>query len=234
VYTISQIIEILKANANPHALEGMARYGINTHQTLGIAMPALRRIARQVGKDHDLAQQVWESGMHEARILAALIDKPEQVTEAQMEHWVKDFDSWDVCDQVCSNLFDRTPYAYSKALQWSQREDVFVKRAGFTLMAALAVHDKLVPQEKFRQFFPTILQAATDERNYVKKAVSWALRGIGKRSHDLNEEAIHVAEEIAKLDSRTAHWIASEARRELTSEKVQHRLRLQSKTTANA
>jgi 3-methyladenine DNA glycosylase AlkD len=233
MYTVSQIIEILQANANPHALEGMARYGINTHHTLGIAMPTLRKLARQIGKDHALAQQVWESGMHEARILAALIDVPEQVTEEQMEHWAADFDSWDVCDQVCSNLFDRTSLAYTKALEWSQREEEFVKRAGFTLMAALAVHDKKVTEDMFRQFFPAIRQAVTDERNYVKKAVNWALRQIGKRSPELNAEAIHIADEIAQLDSKTARWIASDARRELTSEKIQRRLGPQSETSAN-
>lgn len=234
MYTVSQIIEILLANANPHAREGMARYGINTHHTLGIAIPALRKIARQVGKDHLLALQVWESGMHEARILAAFIDVPEQVSEAQMEHWASDFDSWDVCDQVCSNLFDRTPFAYKKALEWSQREEEFVKRAGFTLMAALAVHDKKASSEKFRQFFPAILHAATDERNFVKKAVNWALRQIGKRNPELNAEAIHIAEEIARIESKTARWIASDAWRELSSEKVQRRLGPQSKTSANA
>jgi 3-methyladenine DNA glycosylase AlkD len=234
MYTTSQIIEMLAAHANPHALEGMAHYGINTQNTLGIAMPTIRKLARQIGKDHQLALQVWESGMHEARILAAFIDLPEQVTEEQMERWAGDFDSWDVCDQVCSNLFDRTSYAYSKALQWSQREEEFVKRAGFTLMAALAVHDKKAPAEKIRQFFPAIRQAATDERNYVKKAVNWALRQIGKRSAELNAEAIQVAEEIARIDSKTARWIASDARHELTSEKTRRRLEARSGKPANA
>jgi 3-methyladenine DNA glycosylase AlkD len=228
MYTASQILEMLKANANPHALEGMKRYGISTQNTLGIAIPTLRKIARQIGKDHRLALQLWESGVHEARILAALIDKPEQVSETQMDQWAKDFDSWDVCDQVCSNLFDRTPYAYKKALQWSKREEEFVRRAGFTMMAALVVHDKKAAAENFRQFFPAILQAATDERNYVKKAVNWALRQIGKRNFELNEEAIRVAEEIARIESTSARWIASDARRELTSEAIQNRLRKRS------
>jgi 3-methyladenine DNA glycosylase AlkD len=233
MYTVSQIIEILSAHANPNALEGMARYGISTQNTLGIAIPTLRKIAGQIGKDHLLALQLWESGMHEGRILAAFIDLPGQVSEAQMDHWVEDFDSWDVCDQVCSCLFDRTPYAYTKALQWSQREEEFVRRAGFTMMAALAVHDKKAPDEKFRQFFPAILQAATDERNYVKKAVNWALRQIGKRNLELNAEAIQVAEEIARIESKAARWIASDARRELTSSKIQHRLGARSRKPEN-
>lgn len=230
MYTVAQIIELLKANANPHALEGMARYGISTQNTLGIAIPTLRKIARQIGKDHQLALQLWESGVHEARILAAFIDSPQQVTEAQMDHWAGDFDSWDVCDQVCSNLFDRTPTAYAKALQWSQREEEFVRRAGFTLMAALAVHDKRAPAENFRQFFPAIMQAATDDRNYVKKAVNWALRQIGKRNLELNRDAIQVAEEIARMESKSARWIASDARRELTSREIQTRLRMRAKS----
>lgn len=225
MYTVSQIITILESQANPNALEGMRRYGISTQNTLGISIPILRKIARQIGKDHQLALQLWESGIHEARILAAFIDIPEQVTESQMDQWAIDFDSWDVCDQVCSNLFDRTPYAYTKALQWSQGGEEFVRRAGFTLMAALAVHDKKAPAGNFRQFFPAIIQAATDERNYVKKAVNWALRQIGKRNLELNGEAIQVAEKIASIESKSARWIASDARRELTSEKIQSRLR---------
>lgn len=151
------------------------------------------------------------------------------VTDAQMERWVSGFDSWDACAQVCSNLFDRTPYAYSKALQWSYRDEEFVKRAGFVLMAALAVHDKNTPSIKFMQFFPVILEAVTDDRNYVKKAVSWTLRQISKRSPELNAKA---KTEISEVDSKTAYWIAFDALRELTSEKIKNRLHPQPKTSA--
>ena len=211
--------------ANPANVAGMARYGINPENTLGISIPALRAIAKEIGKDHDLAQELWASGVHEARILAAFIDDPKQVTEAQMEQWVADFDSWDVCDQVCGNLFDRTAYAYPKALDWSSREEEFVKRAGFALMAWLPVHDKKARDEQFEIFFPAILRASTDGRNYVRKAVNWALRNIGKRNRALNQRAIATAQKIARIDSKTAHWIASDALKELTSLAIQSRLK---------
>jgi 3-methyladenine DNA glycosylase AlkD len=220
-----QVLEKLKALANPEAVEGMAHYGINPDNTYGISIPALRELAKQIGVDHRLAEQLWKTGIHEARILAAFIADPKKLTEAQMEAWVQDFDSWDVCDQVCSNLFDRTRLAYQKAAEWSGREPEFVRRAGFTLMAALAVHDKAAKDSTFTPFFPLIVAAATDERNYVKKAVNWALRGLGKRNLALNERAIQTAQQIQKLDDRTARWIASDALRELTSDAVQVRLR---------
>jgi 3-methyladenine DNA glycosylase AlkD len=146
------------------------------------------------------------------------------VTDAQMESWVKDFDSWDVCDQCCSNLFDKTKFAHQKAVEWSKREETFVKRAGFTLMATLAVHDKTAVDEEFLKFLSVIKDGSVDNRNFVKKAVNWALRQIGKRNHNLNEMAIKVAEEIQQINSKSARWIASDAIRELTSEAVQNRL----------
>jgi 3-methyladenine DNA glycosylase AlkD len=223
--SVEEILEQLQALANPANVAGMARYGINPANTLGISMPTLRQIARQVGKDHLLAGGLWASRVHEARILASLLDEPRQVTEAQMEAWVEDFDSWDVCDQVCSNLFDKTPYAYQKAVDWSGRSQEFVRRAAFTLMAALASHDKKAPDERFAPFFPLIVGAASDERNFVKKAVNWALRGLGKRSPGLNRQAIETARQIQGIDSRAARWVAADALRELTSAKVQERLR---------
>lgn len=211
--------------ANPANVAGMARYGINPANTLGISIPALRSMAKEIGKDHVLAQELWASGIHEARILAAFIDDPRQVTEAQMEQWVEDFDSWDVCDQVCGNLFDRTPFAYQKALEWTGREEEYVKRAGFALMAWLAVHDKKAGDERFEIFFPAIILQSTDARNYVRKAVNWALRNIGKRNRSLNQRSIETAQEIDRIDSKTAHWIASDALKELTSLAVQSRLK---------
>ena len=210
-----EILKQLKSLRNPHNVAGMARFGINPRNTLGVSIPQLRGIARHAGKDHRLARELWASGIHEARILAALVDDPARVTEAQMERWVKDFDSWDVCDQVCSNLFDKTAYAHRKAVAWSKRDEEFVKRAGFVLMAALAVHDKSAPDAAFRKFLPLITRGATDERNFVKKAVNWALRQIGKRNAALNRAASATAREIQRIDSRAARWVAADALREL-------------------
>jgi 3-methyladenine DNA glycosylase AlkD len=202
----------------------MVRFGINPKNTYGISMPVIRKMAKEIGKDHRLALKLWQSGIHEARILAGLTDKPQKVTEKQMEAWVKDFDSWDVCDQVCGNLFDRTPFAYQKAVEWSSRPEEFVKRAGFVLMATLSVHDKKAVDQKFGPFFRLIQKEATDERNFVKKAVNWALRQIGKRNLALNKKAILVAKKIQKMESRSARWIANDAIRELMSPAVQKRL----------
>jgi len=214
----------LQAAADPQAVAGMARFGINLQNTLGVSIPVLRQIAKESGKNHPLAGELWSSGIHEARLLASMIDDPKQVTEAQMEAWVGDFNSWDVCDQVCSNLFDKTPYAWDKAVQWSSRPEEFVRRAGFVLMAALVVHDKRASNEQLAAFFPLIVAQSTDERNFVKKAVNWALRQIGKRNRSLNRLAIGVARQIQEIDSRTARWIAADALRELTSEKIQAKL----------
>ncbi len=221
---IEKYIEQLKSLANPEAVAGMARFGINPNNTYGVSIPALRKIARETGKDHTLALQLWSSGIHEARILAGMIDVPDMVSEEQMESWAADFDSWDVCDQVCSNLFDKTDFAYRKAVEWSNREEEFVKRAGFVLMAALAVHDKRVRDKEFLRFLPIIKREAVDDRNFVKKAVNWALRQIGKRNRDLNRAAVETAKEILKIDSKAAKWIASDALRELINEKVQKKL----------
>jgi 3-methyladenine DNA glycosylase AlkD len=184
-------------------------------------------MAKQIGKNHSLAQHLWVSSVHEARILAGMADDPAAVSEEQMEKWVKDFDSWDVCDQVCSNLFDRTRFAHKKAVEWSKRNEEFVKRAGFVLMAVLAVHDKEKSDREFEKFFFLIKKEAVDERNFVKKAVNWALRQIGKRSAYLNRLAIKTAEMIQKRNSKAAKWVASDALREFTSEVVQKRLRRQ-------
>ncbi len=221
---LSQILNRLKELANPKAVEGMARFGITTDQTFGVSIPSLRKLAKEIGVNHELSLKLWSSGFHEARILAGMIDNPDDVTEEQMEVWVKDFDSWDVCDQCCMNLFDETKFAYQKALEWSGRKEEFVKRAGFVLMACLAVGDKNALDGQFEQFFPIIQREAIDDRNFVKKAVNWALRQIGKRNLALNRKAVAAAREIAKLDARSARWISSDALRELTSEAVQNRL----------
>jgi 3-methyladenine DNA glycosylase AlkD len=219
------ILKKLKANARPDQLEGMARYGISTERRLGVKVPDMRKIAKEAGKDHTLALELWETGIPDAQIVAALVGEPEKLTEEQMEEWVKDFNSWDVCDQVCMNLFDKSPLALKKILDWSGREEEFVKRAAYALIACVAWHDKEAGDETFIQLFPVIKRGATDERNYVKKSVNWALRHIGKRNIRLNKAAIEVAEEIWQMDSKAARWIASDAIRELKSENVQKRLR---------
>jgi 3-methyladenine DNA glycosylase AlkD len=194
--TSDQIIANLKQRANAQAVEGMARFGIRPAQALGISMPTLRKMAKEIGRDQTFAVALWNAGIHEARILASLIAEPHLVAAELMEEWVNDVDAWDVCDQVCGNLFDKTPFAYQKAKEWCQREKEFVRRAGFVMMAALAVHDQQAWDEAFVQFFPLIKRYAGDERNVVKKAVNWALRQIGKRNSHLRACALECAYEI--------------------------------------
>ncbi len=222
--TLEDILNILKSQASPDNVAGMARFGINPDKTLGVSIPALRKLAKQIGRDHRIAQELWDSGIHEARILAGFVDDPKLVTEAQLEAWVAGFDSWDVCDQVCAGLFDATPFAWNKAVEWTARPEEFVKRAGFVLMAALAVHDKKAADDRFIAFLPLIARESNDARNFVRKAVNWALRGIGKRNRALNQVAIQTARDIQMLDSKTARWIAADALRELSSDAVQAKL----------
>ena len=220
-----EIIRRMKSLSNPRVIKGMARFGINSKNAFGASMPDLRKLAKKIGKNHILAQELWDSGVHEARILASIVDKPELTSNRQMEQWVKDFDSWDVCDQVCGNLFDKTSLARKKAIEWSGRKEEFVKRAGFALMACLAVHSKEAKNGDFAKFFPFIKKESIDERNFVKKAVNWALRQIGKRNAALNKSAIKTAKEISMIDSRSAKWIASGALKELESSQVKRRLK---------
>jgi 3-methyladenine DNA glycosylase AlkD len=220
-----EILKKLKSMSDTKTVEGMAKFGINPNNTLGISIPTLREMAKEIGKNHNIALELWDSGIHEARLLACFIDDPAAVTEEQMENWIKDFDSWDVCDQCCSNLLDKTQFAYQKVFELTKRKEEFVKRTGFVLMACLAVHDKESKDEKFLRFLPIIKRESKDERNFVRKAVNWALRQIGKRNKNLNKEAIKTAKEILKIDSKAAKWIASDALRELTSQSVQKRLK---------
>jgi 3-methyladenine DNA glycosylase AlkD len=221
-----QILKKLKSMGDPRNVAGMARYGIRPRsKVLGISVPSLRAMAKEIGKDHRLALRLWRSGVHEARLLACFIDDPKEVTEEQMEEWVQGFDSWDVCDLCCSNLLDRTELAYRKAFEWSAMEEEFVKRAGYVMMAALSVHDKTADDDRFLALLPVIIDGSGDERNFVKKAVNWALRQIGKRNRLLNRAAIKAGEEIARSKSSSARWIASDALRELKNEKIQNRLR---------
>jgi 3-methyladenine DNA glycosylase AlkD len=218
-----EIINHLRQLANTDNVKGMARYGIKGGEMLGISMYTLRDIAKTIPKNHALALALWDSGIHEARILASLVEEPAKVTDAQLEKWVADFDSWDIVDQV-SALIASTPFVIPKIHEWSAREEEFVRRTAFSLIAEVSFYHKKMSDADFEQFFPIIIEAATDERNFVKKAVNWALRNIGKRNKALNKRAVAVAREIQQIDSRSARWIAADAIRELTSEAVQARL----------
>jgi 3-methyladenine DNA glycosylase AlkD len=220
----NDVIETLRGIASPRDREGMARFGINTERALGISVTTLRGVAKEIGRDHALAVGLWESSIHEARLLATLVDDPEAVTSEQMDAWAADFDSWDLCDQCCMNLFWRAPYAVEKASQWARHDEEFVKRAAFALMARLATKKAKAADELLESFLPIIERAADDDRNFVRKAVNWALRQIGKSNRHLNELAIESAERIGAQDTKSARWIANDALRELTSDKVQARL----------
>jgi 3-methyladenine DNA glycosylase AlkD len=222
---VDNVIDKLKSKAQPENLEGMTRYGIPPEQRLCIPVPDLRKLAKEIGRDHKLALDLWRSGIGEARILAAMIDEPDKLTEKQMEDWVKGINSWDICDQVCMNLFSKNQLAWKKIIDWSEREEEFVKRTAFSLIACLAWHDKKASDDEFIELLPIVVREATDERNFVKKAVNWALRNIGKRNLNLNKAAINTAKEIQQVNSRAARWISSDAIRELESDAVQNRLR---------
>jgi 3-methyladenine DNA glycosylase AlkD len=216
------IIEDLRKMARPEKLQDMKRFAVGGKNPLGIAMKELNPYAKKLGRSHQTALALWETGIHEARILAALTDEPSSVTPEQMDHWAHDFDSWDICDQCCMKLFDKTPYAYEKIFEWARSEEEFVRRAAFATIAALTVHDKKAPDERMEQFFPLIIEYSTDERNFVKKAVNWALRQIGKRSAELLEKALDVSRRIIKEkgESKSARWIARDAIRELESKRA--------------
>jgi 3-methyladenine DNA glycosylase AlkD len=221
---LKDVIAELRSMGDPEAAAGMARYGIKADRALGVSIPGLQSLAKKIGKNRKLAQDLWSSAIHEARILACMIDDPQQITADRLERLVNEFDSWDLCDQCCNRLFSKTPFARQKALAWANRPEEFVKRAGFVMMAVLAVHDKKAADKQFDAFFERIKKEAIDGRNFVKKAINWALRQIGKRNMSLNRKAIAVAEEIQQLESKAARWIANDALRELRSEKIQKRL----------
>ena len=222
--TLTEVMGKLTDQADPAQLDGMSRFGITAEKRLGVTVPQMRVIAKQTGKDHQLALALWETGIAEAMIVAAMVDVPAEVTEAQMEAWVVSFNSWDVCDQVCMNLFEKTPLAWDKIRDWSQREEEYVKRAAYALIACLAWHDKGASDENFIALFPLIKSGATDERNYVKKSVSWALRNIGKRNSNLNAVALQTAQDLKEMDLKSARWIGSDAVRDLNSDATRRRL----------
>ncbi|MCC8425777.1 DNA alkylation repair protein [Mucilaginibacter sp. UR6-11] len=212
---VTEVIALLKQKADAKYRDGMLRFGIENEKALGVKIPELRQLAKQIKSDHELAQKLWATDIHEARILASMIDDPALVTPQHIDRWAKDFTSWDICDQVCGNLFDRTPYAIEKAIEFSAHKEEFVKRAGFVLMAACAVHNKKAPDDVFISFFPIMEREAWDDRNFVKKAVNWALRQVGKRNRVLLPVAIACAERILLQDSKAARWIAGNALSEL-------------------
>ena len=224
-WTCEVVLRELRSLGEARNVEGMARFGIVAKNVYGVSKPKIDLLARQIGRDRRLALQLWGSGVHDARILAGMIDDASQVTSPQMDKWVRHFDNWDVCDGTCCHLFVFCKPAWQKAIEWSGRKEEFIKRAGFALMAYLAYRDKTAPDASFRNLLPIIEKHSSDDRNFVRKAVNWALRNIGKRNLRLNRAAIRAAEHIRRQKSRTARWIAGDALRELKSDAVQARLR---------
>jgi len=224
-WTKAAVLSELKKLADPRVRRKLSYFGVNVREAHGISAPVLHKFARHIGKNQALAEDLWSSGIHEARILAALIGESEKITAAQMERWVREFDSWDVVDTACCYLYAAAKPAWSKIHEWSSRDAEFEKRAAFSLAAYLSYKDKAAKDRRFERFLPVIVREAHDERNFVRKAVNWALRNIGKRNLRLNHAAIRCAERIRQQNSRTARWIAADALRELKSEAVQARLR---------
>jgi 3-methyladenine DNA glycosylase AlkD len=223
-WTCESAVAELRKLGEKRNVEGMAHFGIVAQNVYGVAKPKMDVLAKRIGRDHNLALELWNSGVHDARILAGMIDEPAKVTAAQMNRWVRDFDNWDVCDGTCCHLFVFTDAAWDCAVKWTKRAAEFEKRAGFALVAYLAYRDKTAKDAQFKKIFPILLREAHDDRNFVRKAVNWALRNIGKRNLVLNRAAIQTAEKMKKIDSRAARWIAADALRELQSDAVQARL----------
>ena len=224
-WSVGRTVAELRRLGAKRNVEGMARYGIRAKKVFGVSKPNLDALARKIGKNHALGLKLWSTGIQDAKILAGLVSEPAKVTAAQMELWVRDFDNWDSCDGTCCHLFVLAPAAWTKALAWTKRKDEFQKRGGFALAAYLAYRDKSANDGKYLSFLKVIEREADDDRNFVRKAVNWALRNIGKRNRRLNRAAIATARRLRKRDSRAARWIAADALRELEGEAVQARLR---------
>ncbi|MBP6927764.1 MAG: DNA alkylation repair protein [Caldisericales bacterium] len=212
-FSVEEAIKILSSAGKKENREGMAKFGINTEKAFGVSVVRIREIAKMVGKGHEKAQKLWETGFHEARIMACLIDNPKMVTREQAENWALEFNSWDLCDQCCMNLLDRLPFSYELAAEWAKREEEYIKRAGFAIMASLALHDKKAPDEKFLQFLDLIDKQSTDPRNFVKKAINWALRQIGKRRPGIMDKVEILAKKLAESDDKNARWVGKDALR---------------------
>ena len=220
---VDSVLAWLKRHSSARTREGMARYGIPSDNASGVSVADIRLLAKRLGRNHELALALWETGSYEARMLTPFIDEPTRVTPTQMERWCRDFDSWAICDALCFHLFDKTPHAWSKLAKWSRRREEFVKRAAFALLASLALHDKTAPNAPFIKSFALIERAATDDRNFVKKAVSWALRGIGKRNPALNAAAIKLALRLAESSHPAARWTGKDALRDLATPATRRR-----------
>ena len=221
--TVKQVLAYLEKRGSKRNVEGMARYGIKAPKVFGVSVGTLRALGKKLGRDHALASALWRTEWYEARMLCAFVDDPDEVTPAQMDRWAKDFDNWAICDSTTFHLFDKTPYAWDKVAAWAPRKEEFVRRAAFALLAALAVHDKKAPDTNYRRSFKLIARAASDERNFVKKGVSWALRSIGNRSPALNAEAIQLATKLSKSKDATERWVGKDTLRDITRPMVQAR-----------
>jgi 3-methyladenine DNA glycosylase AlkD len=221
---VREVLVWLERRGSKRNREGMARYGIVADKVFGVSVSTLQQLARRLGRDHDLAAALWKTGWYEARMLTSFIDDPARITPAQMDRWARDFDNWAICDTVCFHLFDRTPHAWQKVEQWSRRRDEFVKRAGFALLAGLSLHDKRAGDEAFLRSLVLVERAAADDRNFVKKGVSWALRVIGRRNQALNAAAVEVSRRLAESSKPAARWVGKGALKELTSPVVRRRL----------
>jgi 3-methyladenine DNA glycosylase AlkD len=216
----------LKRRGSKRNRDGMARYAIVSPKAFGVSVGDLRDLGKQLGRDQTLAEALWKSGWYEARMLVAFVGDPAKVTPAQMDRWARDFDNWAICDALCFHLFDRSPHAWRKIEQWSRRREEFVKRAAFALLASIALHDKQAPDERFLRALPLVETAAADERNFVKKGVSWALRGIGRRNAVLHSAAVEMARRLAASPEAAARWVGKDAVRELTGPAVVQRVKL--------
>jgi 3-methyladenine DNA glycosylase AlkD len=221
---VQSALSWLKGHSDKCTLDGMARYVILSTNALGVSVANLHVLAKQLGRDHELALALWKTGGYEARMLTAFVDEPERVTSAQMDHWCRDFDSWAICDTLCFHLFNRTPHAWSKIAQWSAKRDEFVRRAAFALLASMGKEDEAAGNERFLEGLRLIERAATDERNFVKKGVSWALRSVGRRNLAINAAAVKLAERLSVSSDPTARWIGKDALKDLTKPKVIARL----------
>jgi 3-methyladenine DNA glycosylase AlkD len=233
-HSAREVIEWLKRKGTKGTRDGMARYGIPSDKAFGVPVGVMKRYAASLGRSHELAAALWESGWYEARMIASFLDEPARVTPAQMDRWCRDFDSWAICDTVCFHLFDRTPHAWNKIETWAPKREEFVKRAAFALLASLAVHDKTAADEPFLRCLPLIEKASADERNFVKKGVSWALRTIGRRNPELYAASVSLARRLAASPSAAPRWVGKDALRELTSPAVMRRLAARGKRKAKS
>jgi len=223
--TADEVVATLKRLGTKATVDAMARYAITSDNAVGVTVGALRDLGKQIGRNHELALALWDTGVYDARMLVPFVDEPEKVTPSQMDRWCKDFDSWAICDALCFHLFDKTPYAFRKIQQWSTRKGEFEKRAAFALLAAVALHNKTAADNEFLRFFPAIERAATDDRNFVKKGVSWAHRVIGRRNRALNRVSVELSKKLVDSEHSSARWIGRDAFRELTSNAVVERLK---------